>query len=83
MLVAWKDGKPKLRFSLKREFAKAMNDKEQQRLVYILSVCSFDANEFIGTDRRTYSMNLPGQPLVVSPLLFLLAIYLAAEAFKK
>ncbi|KAK0717568.1 hypothetical protein B0T26DRAFT_740895 [Lasiosphaeria miniovina] len=31
MLVAWKDGEPELRFSLKREFAKAMHDKEQQR----------------------------------------------------
>ncbi|KAH8748681.1 hypothetical protein F5883DRAFT_398939, partial [Diaporthe sp. PMI_573] len=28
MLVAWKDGEPELRYSLKREFAKGMHDKE-------------------------------------------------------
>jgi hypothetical protein len=31
MLVAWKDGEPELRYSLKREFAKGMHDKEPQR----------------------------------------------------
>lgn len=31
MLVAWKDGEPELRWSLKREFAKGMYDKELQR----------------------------------------------------
>ena len=31
MLVAWKDGEPELRYSLKREFAKGMRDKEPQR----------------------------------------------------
>ncbi|EHA53229.1 hypothetical protein MGG_16935 [Pyricularia oryzae 70-15] len=31
MLVAWKNGEPKLRYSLKREFAKGMHDKEDQR----------------------------------------------------
>ncbi|KAK0723569.1 hypothetical protein B0T26DRAFT_642853 [Lasiosphaeria miniovina] len=64
MLVAWKDGEPELRFSLKREFAKAMHDKEQQRPTHLL-----------------YE-HLPGQPLVVNPMLFLLAICLAAGAFK-
>ncbi|KAL5902909.1 hypothetical protein ACKVWE_011457, partial [Pyricularia oryzae] len=31
MLVAWKDGQPELRYSFKREFAKRMHNKEDQR----------------------------------------------------
>ncbi|TLD04443.1 uncharacterized protein PgNI_12187 [Pyricularia grisea] len=31
-VVVWKNGKPKLRYSLKREFAKGMHDKEDQRV---------------------------------------------------
>ena len=33
MIVAWKDGQPELRYSLKREFAKGMHDKEAQRCI--------------------------------------------------
>ncbi|KAK0707790.1 hypothetical protein B0H67DRAFT_495372 [Lasiosphaeris hirsuta] len=65
MLVAWKDGEPELRYSLKREFAKGMHDKEQQRPTHIL-----------------YE-HVPDQPLIVNPILFMLAIFLAAGAFKK
>jgi hypothetical protein len=35
MLVAWKDGEPELCYSLKREFAKGMHDKEPQWCVYL------------------------------------------------
>ncbi|KAI2638877.1 hypothetical protein GGS26DRAFT_543103 [Hypomontagnella submonticulosa] len=65
MLVAWKDGEPELRWSLKREFAKGMYDKELQRPTHIL-----------------YEL-LPGQPLIINPMLFMLAIFLAVGAFKK
>ncbi|KAI0534969.1 hypothetical protein GGR58DRAFT_515723 [Xylaria digitata] len=65
MLVAWKDGEPELRWSLKREFAKGMHDKELQRPTHIL-----------------YEL-LPGQPLIINPMLFMLAIFLAVGAFKK
>uniref|UniRef100_L7J0I7 Uncharacterized protein n=1 Tax=Pyricularia oryzae (strain P131) TaxID=1143193 RepID=L7J0I7_PYRO1 len=64
MLVAWKNGEPELRYSLKREFAKGMHDKEDQRPTHIL-----------------YE-HLPGQPLILSPIVFLLAIFLARGAFK-
>ncbi|KAK4032828.1 hypothetical protein C8A01DRAFT_50461 [Parachaetomium inaequale] len=64
MLVAWKNGEPELRYSLKREFAKGMHDKERQRPTHILY-------EF-----------LPSQPLIVQPLVFMLAIFLARGAFK-
>lgn len=31
LLVAWKNGLPELRYSLKREFAKGLHDKPGQR----------------------------------------------------
>ncbi|KAK3939345.1 hypothetical protein QBC46DRAFT_364849 [Diplogelasinospora grovesii] len=65
MIVAWKDGEPELRYSLKREFAKGMHDKENQRPTHIL-----------------YEL-LRDQPLIVNPVLFMLAVFLAAGAFKK
>ncbi|ELQ32919.1 hypothetical protein OOU_Y34scaffold01015g11 [Pyricularia oryzae Y34] len=64
MLVAWKDGQPELRYSLKREFAKGMHNKEDQRPTHIL-----------------YE-HVPGQPLILNPIVFLLAIFLARGAFK-
>ncbi|KAK0707785.1 hypothetical protein B0H67DRAFT_322241 [Lasiosphaeris hirsuta] len=64
MLVIWKDGKPELHFSLKREFMKGMYDEEQQRPIYIL-----------------YEL-LPGQPLILNLILFILAISILARAFK-
>ncbi|KAK0612550.1 hypothetical protein B0T17DRAFT_499912, partial [Bombardia bombarda] len=65
ILVAWKDGEPELRWSLKREFAKGMHNKELQKPTHIL-----------------YEL-LPGQPFIINPILFMLAIFLAVGAFKK
>ncbi|KAH6995448.1 hypothetical protein BKA56DRAFT_509091 [Ilyonectria sp. MPI-CAGE-AT-0026] len=36
LLVAWKDSKPELRWGMKREFAKGMQDKASQRPTHIL-----------------------------------------------
>jgi hypothetical protein len=55
MLVAWKDGEPELRFSLKREFAKGMHDKEQQMSGYIPNVYDFETNDSTVLDLRTFS----------------------------
>lgn len=50
----------------------------------LTGVCCFDANE-PAVYRPTHILYefLPGQPLIVNPMLFMLAIFLAAGAFKK
>ncbi|KAM7212780.1 Protein of unknown function (DUF3435) domain containing protein [Rhypophila decipiens] len=65
LLVAWKNGRPELRRSLKREFAKGMHNKPGQRPNHIL-----------------YE-DLPDQLLVVQPMVFSLAMFLAAGAIKR